>query len=85
MQSTVDKNKSKHVNPNFSSALLARRLQNIITWRSDAGFLEIMDDSKLLMNSPLGHKDVFLQVAKDILAPNIGSLSIKTVHTSRVA
>jgi hypothetical protein len=68
---TVDDNKSRYTNRDYSRALLARKIQDTIGRPSTISYLHIIDNN-LLPNCPVTRDDVL--AAEDILGPNLGSL-----------
>lgn len=63
---TVDDKKSKYTTRDYSAALAARRLQNILGFPSTRTFLKVIDN-KLLPNCPITKQDVI--AAEDIFGP----------------
>jgi hypothetical protein len=76
---TVDDNKSKYTNPDYSRAALARKRQNIIARPSTQTYMHIIDNN-LMPNCPIGRNDII--AAGDIFGPNLGSLKCKTTQTA---
>ncbi len=74
---TVADNKNKYTNRDYSQAVLARKLQNIIGRPSTRRFLAIIDKNEL-PNCPITRNDIV--AAEDIFGPNLGSLKGKTVR-----
>jgi hypothetical protein len=72
---TVDDNKSRYTNRDYSRALLARKIQGTIGCPRTRSYLHIIDNN-LLPNCPVTREDVL--AAEDILGPNLGSLKGKT-------
>lgn len=76
---TVDGNKSRCTNRDYSRALLARKLQSIIGHPSNRGFARIVGKNQL-RNCPVRSNDI--RVAEDILGPNLGSIKGKKSRRS---
>jgi hypothetical protein len=74
---TVDDNKSNYTNRDYSQAVLARKIQNIIGRPSTRRYLVIIDKNKLL-NCPITRDDIL--AAEDIFGSNLGSLKGKTAR-----
>ena len=75
--STVADKKSRYTNRDYSQAVLARKLQNVVGRPSMKTFLEMVEN-KWLPNCPISRDDV--AAADDIFGPNVGSLKGKTVR-----
>jgi hypothetical protein len=75
---TVDDNKSKYTNRDYSQATLARKIQNIIGRPSTKTFLHIVDNN-LMPNCPISRDDII--TTEDILGHNLGSLKGKTTRS----
>jgi hypothetical protein len=75
---TVDDNKSRYMNRDYSRALLARKTQDTIGRPSTRSYLHIIDNN-LLPNCPVTREDAL--AAKDILAANLASLKGKTTRS----
>jgi hypothetical protein len=75
---TVEDNKSRYMNRDYTQATLAKKLQNIIGCPSARTFLGIVEKN-LLKDCPVVRKDVLL-AADDIFGPNVESLKGKTVR-----
>jgi hypothetical protein len=73
---TVEDNKSRYTNMEYSQATLARKLQNIIGRPSARTFLKIVEMNQL-KDCPILRGDVL--AADGIFGPNVGSLKGKTV------
>jgi hypothetical protein len=78
MINTVDDNKSRYTNRDYSRALLARKIQDTIGRPSTRSYLHIIDNN-LLPNCPVMREDIL--AAEDILGPNLGSLRGKTTQS----
>jgi hypothetical protein len=76
---TVADKKSKYSNFDYSRAVLARRLQNIIGRPSNRAYSRIVQEQQL-HNYPVTNEDII--AAKDIFGPNLGSLIGKTTQTT---
>jgi hypothetical protein len=76
---TVDKNKTRYTDRDYSQALLARKLQNIIGRPSVRSYLNVVANN-LLPNCPVTRDDIL--AAEDIFGPNLGSLKGKTTRTT---
>jgi hypothetical protein len=74
---TVEDNKYRYTNRDYTQATLARKLQNIIGRPSARAFLKIIEQNHL-MDCPIFRKDVL--AADGIFGPNVGSLKGKTVR-----
>ena len=74
---TVDDNKSKYTNTDYSCAQLAHRIQRMIGWPSTHDFLHFVDNN-LISNCPITRQDIL--VAEHIFGPDLGSLKGKTVR-----
>ncbi len=74
---TVADKKSKYTNRDYSRAVVARKLQNMIGHPSLRTLLGIIDNN-LLKNCPVTRTDVM--AAEDLFGPNLGSLKGKTVR-----
>jgi hypothetical protein len=74
---TVDDNKSRYTNHDYSRALLARKIQDIGR-PSTRSYLHIIGNN-LLPNCSVTREDVL--AAKDIFGPNLGSLKGKTTRS----
>jgi hypothetical protein len=75
---TVDDNKSRYTNREYSRALLARKIQDTIGRPSTRSYIHIIDNN-LLPNCPVTRHDVI--AAEDIFRPNLGSLKGKTTRS----
>jgi hypothetical protein len=75
---TVDDNKCRSTNRDYSRALLARKIQYTIGRPITRSYLDIIDNN-LLRNCPVTCEDVI--AAEDILGPNLGSLKGKTTRS----
>jgi hypothetical protein len=76
---TVEDNKARYTNHNYSRAILARKIQKIIGRPSTQTFLAIVHKNQL-PNCPITCKDII--AAEDIFGPNIGSLKGKTTQST---
>ncbi len=76
---TVDNNKTRYMNRDYSRALLACKLKNIIGRPSTRSYLNIVANN-LLPNCPVTRGDIL--AAEDIFGPNLGSLKGKTTRTT---
>jgi hypothetical protein len=76
---TVDSNKTRYTNRDYSRALLATKLQNIIGRPSTRSYLHILENN-LLPNCPVTRDDIL--AAEDTFGPNLGSLKDKTTQTT---
>ena len=76
---TVADNKTRYTNRDYSRAILARKLQNIIGRPSTRRYLAIIDKNEL-PNCPVTRNDIV--AAEDIFGPNLGSLKGKTVRST---
>ena len=74
---TVEHNRSKYTNRDYSRALYSRKLQSIIGRPSDRQFKDIADRN-LLPNCPINSRDI--NAAAYIFGSDIGSLKGKTVR-----
>ena len=74
---TVADKKEEYTKREYKQVLLARKLQNRLSYSSTSSFLKILDKN-LLPNSPVSRTDVMN--AEDIFGPNVGSLQGKTVE-----
>ena len=74
---TVDDNKSKYTNTDYSRAELARRIQRMIGRPSTRDFLHFVDNN-LIPNCPITRDDIL--AAEHIFGPDLGSLKGKTVR-----
>ena len=74
---TVDDNKSKYTNTDYSRAQLARRIQRMIGRPSTRDFLHFVDNN-LIPNCPITRDDIL--AAEHIFGPDLGSLKGKTVR-----
>jgi hypothetical protein len=74
---TVADKKSKYSNKDYSQAVLARKVQDMIDRPSLKTFLKVVEND-LLMNCPITRDDVV--AARDIFRPNLGSLKGKTTQ-----
>jgi hypothetical protein len=74
---TVDNNKTRYTNRDYSRALLAHKLQNIIGCPSTRSYLNIVANN-LLPNCPVTRDGIL--AAEDIFGPNLGSLKGKTTR-----
>jgi hypothetical protein len=74
---TVEKNKSKHANRDYSRAVLARKLQKVLG-RSSTREYWIIVETNQLPNCPVERDDIL--AAEDIFSPDLGSLKSKTVR-----
>ena len=74
---TVAKNKNKYMVKQYSDALKARSIQDIIGQPSTADYIEFVQKG-MVPNCPITKEDIVL--AEDIMGPNLGSLKGKTVH-----
>ena len=74
---TVDDNKSKYTNTDYSRAELARRIQRMIGRPSTQDFLHFVDNN-LIPNCPITRDDIL--AVEHIFGPNLGSLKGKTVQ-----
>jgi hypothetical protein len=75
---TVDDNKYRYTNRDYSRAPLARKMQDTIGRPSTRSYLQIID-SNLLPNFPVTRDDVI--AAEDIFGPTLGSLKGKTTRS----
>jgi hypothetical protein len=76
---TVDNIKTRCRNRDYSRALLAQKLQNIIGRRSTGSYLNIILKN-LLTNGSVTRENIL--AAEDILGPNLGPLKGKTDRTA---
>jgi Reverse transcriptase (RNA-dependent DNA polymerase) len=76
---TVDDNKSKFTNRDYSRAVLARTIQKTIGRPSTATFITIVEGNHL-PNCPINRQDILN--AEMIFGPDVGSLKGKTVRRS---
>jgi hypothetical protein len=76
---TVEKNKSKYMNRDYSRAVLARKLQKVLGRPSTRDYLRIVETNQL-PNYPIERDDIL--AAEDIFGPDLGSLKGKTVQRS---
>jgi hypothetical protein len=67
---TVEGNKSNFTNRDYSRAMLARKVQNIIGRPSDRTFIKIVDD-RLIRDCPITRRDI--SIADAILGTDLGS------------
>jgi hypothetical protein len=74
---TVEKNKSKYTNCDYSRAVLARKLQKVLGRPSTRDYLRIVETNQL-PNCPVERDDIL--AAEDIFGPDLGSLKGKTVR-----
>ena len=74
---TVAQKKEGYTRRDYNQALLARKLQNKLSYPSTKTFLDIIKKN-LLPNCPVTPQDVLN--AEDIFGPNIGNLKGKTVE-----
>ncbi len=74
---TVEDNRSRYNNRDYSRAVFARKLQAIIGRPSVRHYKQIVDRN-LLPNCPVGQCDI--DAAEDIFGPDVGSLKGKTVR-----
>jgi hypothetical protein len=74
---TVDDNRSRYNNRDYSRAVFARKLQAIIGRPSIQQYKQIVDRN-FLPNCPIGRRDI--NAAEDIFGPDIGCLKGKTVR-----
>jgi hypothetical protein len=74
---TVEDNKSRYTNRDYTQATLARKLQTIIGRPSARALLKIVEHNHL-MDCLIVRKDVL--AADDIFGPNVGSLKGKMVR-----
>ena len=74
---TVDENKSKYSNTDYSCTQLARRIQQMIGHPSTCDFLHFVDHN-LLPNCPITRWDIL--TTEHIFGPDLGSLKGKTVQ-----
>ena len=79
--STVEENKTKYTNRDYSRALLARNIQKIIGRPSTRDFMKIVDNH-LLPNCPITRRDII--AAEHIFGPDVGSLKGKTVRSTPI-
>jgi hypothetical protein len=77
--STVADKKSKYSNRDYSRAVLARKLQNIIGRPSTRTYSRIVQEQQL-RNCPVTNEDIV--AAEDIFGPNVRSLKGKTTRTT---
>ena len=73
---TVADNRSKYTNRDYSRAIAARQLQQIMGRPSTRNFLHLVENN-LLPNCPITRRDIL--AAEDIFGPDVGSLKGKTV------
>jgi hypothetical protein len=76
---TVADKKSKYSNRDYSRAVLARKLQNIIGRPSTRTYSRIVQKQQL-RNCPVTNEDIL--AAEDIFGPNVGSLKGKTTRST---
>ena len=76
---TVEDNKSKYTNRDYSRAVLARKIQNIIGRPSTRSYIDMVKNN-VIKNCPVTIADII--AAEDIFGPNLGSLKGKTVRRS---
>jgi len=74
---TVDNNKTKYTIKEYSDAVCAHSLQNIIGRPNTQDFIEYIERN-MIPNCPINKADILH--AKDIFGVNIGSLQGKTVQ-----
>ena len=74
---TVDDNRSRYNNRDYSQAVLARKIQSLIGRPSTRTYKAIVD-ANLLPNCPVTRRDI--TAAEDIFGPDVGSLKGKTVR-----
>jgi hypothetical protein len=68
---TVDENKSRYSNRDYSRAVLARKLQKIIGWPSTRDYIKLVE-TKQLPNCPIERDDIM--AAEDIFGRDLGNL-----------
>jgi len=73
---TVEENKTKYSNHDYSHALLARNIQKLIGRPSTHDYLRIVDNN-LLPNCPFTCRNIV--AAEHVFGPDVGSLKGKTV------
>ena len=76
---TVAENKSKYTNRDYSCAVLARQIQQIMGRPSTRSYRNIIDKN-LLPNCPITRRNIL--AAEEIFGPDVGSLKGKTVRSS---
>ena len=74
---TVAENRSRYTNHDYSLAVLARKLQQILGRPSTRSYLYIVE-KYLLPNCPVTCRDIV--AAENIFGPDVGSLKGKTVR-----
>ena len=74
---TVDENKTRYTNRDYSRAVLARKIQATISRPSTKSFINIVERN-LLPNCPITRQDIM--AAEHIFGPDVGSLKGKTVR-----
>jgi hypothetical protein len=74
---TVADKKSSYSNKDYSQAVLARKVQDMIGRPSLKTFLKVVENN-LLMNCPITRNNVV--AAEDLFGPNLGSLKGKTTR-----
>jgi hypothetical protein len=72
--------KSKYSNRDYSRAVLARKIQNIIGRPSTQTYSRIVQEQQLCNWCPVTNEDIV--AAEDIFGPNVGSLEGKTTRTT---
>jgi hypothetical protein len=75
---TVDDKKSNYTQRDYSRAVLARKVHNMIGRPSLRDYLRYVDEG-LIPNCPVTRADI--KAAEDIFGPNVGSLKGKTART----
>ena len=73
---TVDDNKSKYTNTDYSHAQLVHKIQQMIRWPSTCDFLHFVDNN-LIPNCPITRQDIL--AAELIFGPDLSSPKGKTV------
>lgn len=74
---TVDGKKSKYTSRDYSTALYARQLQNILGFPSTRTYIKVIEN-KLLSNCPVTKQDII--AAEDIFGPAVAALKGKTTR-----
>lgn len=74
---TVDGKKSKYTSRDYSTALYARRLQNILGFPSTRTYIKVIEN-KLLSNCPVTKQ--YIIAAEDMFGPAVAALKGKTTR-----